>query len=286
MAVDPAEILPRVQARRLDRSQQAAIIAAREAWADAGFTGRSDEVGLDARTGRGRHRHRHRRRDQPDLPARRAAREGRRPGLAAADPDEHAQRPGGLRRARDRRPGRRAHPGQRVRVRRRGDRLRPRPAPPRPGRRRPGRRHRGLHPPADDLGLRQHAGDEHPQRRARAGLAAVRQAARRVRARRRRRRARPRTRGRRPQARGRTPYAVLGGAGVTADSYDIVAPDPDGNGQRRAARLAIERAGDRPTTTSCTSTRTPRRPRPATAPRPSGSPTCSAKTPSSPRTSR
>jgi len=46
MAVDPAEILPRVFARRLDRSQQAAIIAAREAWADAGFTGRTDEIGL------------------------------------------------------------------------------------------------------------------------------------------------------------------------------------------------------------------------------------------------
>jgi 3-oxoacyl-[acyl-carrier-protein] synthase II len=47
MAVDPAEILPRVQARRLDRSEQAAIVAAREAWNDAGFTGRSDENGLD-----------------------------------------------------------------------------------------------------------------------------------------------------------------------------------------------------------------------------------------------
>jgi 3-oxoacyl-[acyl-carrier-protein] synthase II len=44
-------------------------------------------------------------------------------------------------------------------------------------------------------------------------------------------------------ARGRVPYAVVAGAGVTADSYDIVAPDPDGNGQRRAARLAIERSG-------------------------------------------
>ena len=44
-------------------------------------------------------------------------------------------------------------------------------------------------------------------------------------------------------ARGRTPYAVLAGAGVTADSYDIVAPDPDGNGQRRAAKLALSRAG-------------------------------------------
>lgn len=36
MAVDPAEVLDRVEARRLDRSQQAALVAAREAWADAG----------------------------------------------------------------------------------------------------------------------------------------------------------------------------------------------------------------------------------------------------------
>ena len=36
LAVDPLDVLPRVEARRLDRSQQAAIIAAREAWADAG----------------------------------------------------------------------------------------------------------------------------------------------------------------------------------------------------------------------------------------------------------
>ncbi len=36
MAVDPLDVLPRVEARRLDRSQQAALIAAREAWADAG----------------------------------------------------------------------------------------------------------------------------------------------------------------------------------------------------------------------------------------------------------
>jgi 3-oxoacyl-[acyl-carrier-protein] synthase II len=44
-------------------------------------------------------------------------------------------------------------------------------------------------------------------------------------------------------ARGRTPYAVLGGAGITADSYDIVAPDPEGNGQRRAAASALRRSG-------------------------------------------
>ncbi|QFU87587.1 beta-ketoacyl synthase [Amycolatopsis sp. YIM 10] len=36
LAVDPTEVLPRVQARRLDRSEQVAVIAARQAWADAG----------------------------------------------------------------------------------------------------------------------------------------------------------------------------------------------------------------------------------------------------------
>src|SRR5689334_862955 len=47
MAVDPSEVLSRVQARRLDRSEQAAIVAAREAWADAGFSGKADENGID-----------------------------------------------------------------------------------------------------------------------------------------------------------------------------------------------------------------------------------------------
>ncbi|MEU5918999.1 beta-ketoacyl-[acyl-carrier-protein] synthase family protein [Streptomyces sp. NPDC047141] len=36
MAIDPAKLLPPVQARRLDRSQQAALAAAAEAWSDAG----------------------------------------------------------------------------------------------------------------------------------------------------------------------------------------------------------------------------------------------------------
>jgi len=36
LAVEPTEILPRVEARRLDRCQQVALVAAREAWADAG----------------------------------------------------------------------------------------------------------------------------------------------------------------------------------------------------------------------------------------------------------
>lgn len=46
MAVDPAGLLPRAQARRLDRSQQAALIAAQEAWEDAGFKGTSEDSGL------------------------------------------------------------------------------------------------------------------------------------------------------------------------------------------------------------------------------------------------
>ena len=36
LAVDPGDVLDRVEARRLDRSQQSALIASREAWADAG----------------------------------------------------------------------------------------------------------------------------------------------------------------------------------------------------------------------------------------------------------
>ncbi|MEW1550992.1 beta-ketoacyl-ACP synthase II [Streptomyces tsukubensis] len=49
-AVDPSEVLPRPVARRLDRSAQFALIAAREAWADAGFeapAGEDSEVDPD-----------------------------------------------------------------------------------------------------------------------------------------------------------------------------------------------------------------------------------------------
>src|SRR5690348_1288710 len=38
-AVDPTEVLERVKARRLDRTSQLAMVAAREAWADAGLDG-------------------------------------------------------------------------------------------------------------------------------------------------------------------------------------------------------------------------------------------------------
>jgi 3-oxoacyl-[acyl-carrier-protein] synthase II len=43
VAVEPSEVIPRPQARRLDRSAQFALIAAQEAWKDAGFTGKAGE---------------------------------------------------------------------------------------------------------------------------------------------------------------------------------------------------------------------------------------------------
>ncbi|CAM5554817.1 beta-ketoacyl-ACP synthase II [Streptomyces abikoensis] len=42
-AVDPEDVLPRPLARKLDRSAQFALIAAREAWADAGYTAKAGE---------------------------------------------------------------------------------------------------------------------------------------------------------------------------------------------------------------------------------------------------
>jgi 3-oxoacyl-[acyl-carrier-protein] synthase II len=42
LAVEPTTVLERVEARRLDRVQQAAMVAAREAWADAGLASGSD----------------------------------------------------------------------------------------------------------------------------------------------------------------------------------------------------------------------------------------------------
>ncbi|MFD5555300.1 beta-ketoacyl-ACP synthase II [Streptomyces sp. NPDC127068] len=43
VAVEPGEVLPRPQARKLDRSAQFALVAAQEAWRDAGFTARAGE---------------------------------------------------------------------------------------------------------------------------------------------------------------------------------------------------------------------------------------------------
>ncbi|MEV0845999.1 beta-ketoacyl-ACP synthase II [Streptomyces sp. NPDC049954] len=43
VAVEPGEVLPRPQARKLDRSAQFALIAAAQAWEDAGFTAKAGE---------------------------------------------------------------------------------------------------------------------------------------------------------------------------------------------------------------------------------------------------
>ena len=54
MAVDPATVLDKVEARKLDRSQQAAVIAAREAWQHAGApTVDPDRLGTVIATGIG-----------------------------------------------------------------------------------------------------------------------------------------------------------------------------------------------------------------------------------------
>ena len=242
MAVDPAEVLPRVQARRLDRCQQAAIVAAREAWADAGFTGRSDEVGLD--------------------PARVAVVVGTGIGgitslLGQYDIllDKGPGRVSPLLVPMNMPNGPAAYIGLEVGAR------------------------AGVHTtvsacasgaeaialgldliqlgradvvvvggteacilPLNNAGFAQMRAmstrNDEPQRASRpfdkgrdgfvlgegSGVLVLEKASS-------------------AAARGRTPYAVLAGAGLTSDAYDIVAPDPEGNGQRRAAKAAIERAG-------------------------------------------
>lgn len=47
VAVEPLEVLPRPQACKLDRSAQFALIAAQEAWKDAGFSGKAGEDGSE-----------------------------------------------------------------------------------------------------------------------------------------------------------------------------------------------------------------------------------------------
>jgi len=54
VAVDPGDVLDRVEARKLDRTQQLALIAAREAWADAGLPDVDRErLGVSIATGIG-----------------------------------------------------------------------------------------------------------------------------------------------------------------------------------------------------------------------------------------
>jgi 3-oxoacyl-[acyl-carrier-protein] synthase II len=242
MALDPAGEMSRVQARRLDRCEQAALVAARQAWADAGFTGRSDECGLD--------------------PARVAVVIGTGIGgvtslLAQYDIylDKGPSRVSPLMIPMNMPNGSAAYVGLEVGAR------------------------AGVHTtvsacasgaeaiaygldlieldradvvvvggteacihPLNIAGFAQMRAmstrNDEPQRASRpfdknrdgfvlgegAGILVLERESS-------------------ARARGRTPYARLAGAGITSDSYDIVAPDPAGNGQRRAAEIAVRRSG-------------------------------------------
>jgi 3-oxoacyl-[acyl-carrier-protein] synthase II len=242
MAVDPTEVLPRVQARRLDRAQQAAVIAARQAWADAGFTGPADEAGL--------------------APERVAVVIGTGIGGVGSLIREHdvilakgPSRVSPLLIPQDMPNGSAAHVGLEIRAR------------------------AGVHTPVSACASGAEAvaygldliqldradvvvvgGTEacvHPLTIS--GFAQMQAMS--TRNDEPERASRPFDKGRDgfvlgegagalvierrsvAEARGRTPYAVLAGAGITADGYDMVAPDPAGNGQRRAARFALERSG-------------------------------------------
>ncbi|MDQ2838100.1 MAG: beta-ketoacyl-[acyl-carrier-protein] synthase family protein [Actinomycetota bacterium] len=242
MAVDPTEILPRVQARRLDRAEQAALVAAAQAWADAGFTGTASDNGLD--------------------PLRVAVVIGTGIGGITSLIFQHdvmlakgPSRVSPLMIPMNMPNGPAAYVGLQIGAR------------------------AGVHTPVSACASGAEAisygldliqlgradlvvvgGTEacmHPltisgfaQMRAMSTRNDDPEGA-----------SRPFDKGRdgfvlgegagvlvlerlsSAQARGRQPYAVLGGAGMTADSYDIVQPDPAGGGQARAARIAIERAG-------------------------------------------
>jgi 3-oxoacyl-[acyl-carrier-protein] synthase II len=242
MAVDPSTVLARVQARRLDRSEQAAIVAAREAWGDAGFTGPSDENGLDpARvavvigTGIGGvtsllgqydiYKEKGPDRVSPllipmNMPNGSAAYVGLELGARAGVHTTVSACASGSEAI--------AYGLDLIQLGRADVVV-------------VGGTEACIHP-LNIAGFAQMRAmstrNDEPERASRpfdkgrdgfvlgegAGVLVLERASS-------------------AAARGRTPYAVLGGAGVTSDSYDIVAPDPGGSGQRRAASAAIERAG-------------------------------------------
>ncbi len=242
MAVDPSEVLPRVQARRLDRAEQAALVASAQAWKDAGFTGTTEENGLD--------------------PGRVAVVIGTGIGGVTSLMNQHdvlkekgPSRVSPLMIPMNMPNGSAAYVGLQIGAR------------------------AGVHTPVSacasgaeaiaygmDLihlgradivvvggteacihpltitGFAQMRAmstrNDEPERASRpydknrdgfvlgegAGVLVLERASS-------------------AKARGRKPYAVLAGAGITADSHDIVQPDPLGSGQARAAKMAIERSG-------------------------------------------
>ena len=242
MAVDPADVLPRVLSRRLDRSEQAAIIASREAWADAGFVGRSEDNGIDPvrvavviGTGIG---------GVTSLLAQYDILQAKGPGRVSPllipmnmpnGPAAYVGLEVGARAGVHTTVSACASGAEAVAL---GldliqlDRADVVVA---------GGTEACIHP-LNIAGFAQMRAmstrNDDPERASRpfdkardgfvlgegSGVLVLERAST-------------------ARARGRTPYAVLAGAGVTADSHDIVAPDPEGNGQRRAAVTALRRGG-------------------------------------------
>jgi 3-oxoacyl-[acyl-carrier-protein] synthase II len=242
MAVDPSEVIPRVKARRLDRCEQAALVAAAEAWEDAGFKGTAEENGLD--------------------PSRVAVIIGTGIGGVNSLMDQHdvllakgPSRVSPLMIPMNMPNGAAAYVGLQIGAR------------------------AGVHTPVSACASGAEAisqgldmiqldradivvvgGTEaciHPLTVT--GFAQMRAMS--TRNDEPERASRPYDKNRdgfvigegsgvlvierlsSAVARGRIPYAVLAGAAMTADSYDIVQPDPAGSGQARAAQIAIERSG-------------------------------------------
>ena len=238
-AADPVAVIGRPQARKMDRYQQFALVAAREAWADAG----SPEVdpyrlGVAVTSGIG----------------------GIGSTLAAYDtlnekgwtrispftvPMLMPNGAGRLAQHRVRREGRGARGGQRLRVRRRGDRLRHRHDPVRPRRRGDRRRRRGR-----DHGAERSARfavmramstrNDEPERASRpfdkgrdgfvlgegAGVVILESLEHAL-------------------ARDARIYAVAAGAGYSSDAHHISLGAPDGEGVKFAINAALRDAGGR-----------------------------------------
>ena len=219
--------------RRYSKASLIAVIAATEAWHDAGLRLNEPGAGVLVGSGAGGHRRRRaavRRVLQRRLEARHALRD---PGV---------DRRHDLERDLDRARAARHQPRRLDRLHQldRRDLLRGVADSRRRGRRHPVGRRRRLRHARDDLRLLEDArGRDALQRHAGGSVAAVRPRARRVRARRRGVDGGARARG--PRAGARRPiYATIDGYGSTCDAYHRVQMDPDGEQIVRAMR-----AGDR-----------------------------------------
>ena len=258
MAVDPAEVLDRVEARKLDRSQQAALVAAREAWAEAGAPAVDPErLGAVISTGIGGLTslmnsydillERGPSRISPHMvtqimPNGPAAVVGLEVGARAGVHGQVSACASGA---------------EAVSYGRADD-------PDRSRRRRHLRRHRGVHPPDHDGRLRRDARPVDPQRRPDRRLAALRHRPRRLRHGRGRGRHGPRVRRvrRRPRRDGATACTAARASRPTATTSRSPTPRASGPPGRSPSPSRMPGSAS---PTSSTSTRTPPRPRRATS---------------------